>query len=80
MGVVLTTYMQGHGEWIEYCDYMRARPGSMWGYQTAYRRQAWSAQAMAVTVMEAHTRTQSLQRTQWILSIRQLQDPKYIYE
>ena len=52
-----------------------APTNTMWGYRTAFRRQAWQAQMMRITAAEARDRILVLQKTRRIRTTRQVTDP-----
>ena len=76
--VLLTTFSVTRNEWITLETSKDMILGTMWSYETAYRRQVWTAYAEHEGIVCTHRKAQTIRANKWIAFHFQIRKPEDI--
>ena len=76
--VLLTTFSMTRNEWVRLDTSINMLKGTMWGYEAAYRRQAWTAYAEHEDIVSTHQKAQAIRASMWIGFLFQVRNPQDI--
>ena len=65
-------------DWVRPDTSTSVPTGTMWGYEAAYRRQAWTAYAEHEDIESTHQKAQAIRASMWIGFLFQVRNPQDI--